>query len=88
MVVRCIKGHEMEYTFWNTEDGEDEGYYCKICDVFYPSDVKWIRIQRKLVELGEVCDSCEAGDPCWCCGISQQIKKLQEEVKCLRKSHS
>ncbi len=35
--------------------------------------------QKYLKELYEICDSCEAGDPCWCCGINQKIKKLKGE---------
>lgn len=33
--MKCKKNHDMHYTFWNTEKGEDRGWYCPDCDVFY-----------------------------------------------------
>jgi hypothetical protein len=35
--MKCAKGHEMIYTIWNTEKGEDEGWYCSRCDSFNPN---------------------------------------------------
>ena len=34
----CPKcGGKREYTMWNTEKGDDEGYHCLNCDRYFPN---------------------------------------------------
>jgi len=36
--MKCKKCKiEMSYQLWNTEKGDDEGWYCNGCDTYYPN---------------------------------------------------
>ncbi len=51
--MKCSKcGSETIYTMWNTERGDDEGWYCKSCDRFYPN-YKARRSKQKEAENDE-----------------------------------
>ena len=43
-------------------------------------------IVAELNEKIEACDECEAGDPCWCCGVDERIKELKDMLNQLEAS--